>query len=85
LNKQIFVVERESDTIHSDNIETCNIISECEERKMQIMDLNKVAQLLTLKMGCWHMYLEHAYNFLFLQGPIVTKNRQTPHAKNKIN
>jgi hypothetical protein len=34
LNEQTFIIGREIDTIHSDHIETCNIISECEERKM---------------------------------------------------
>jgi hypothetical protein len=59
LNERIYMLEETNDENDRDQSETASILSKDDELKMQVMDLNRVAQLLSLKMGCWHVYLEN--------------------------
>jgi hypothetical protein len=54
----LFLLEETNDGNDTDQSDRATILLKDNELKMQFVNLNKVVQL-SLKMGCWHVYLEN--------------------------
>ena len=68
LNQRLFIIEEddniekelnEDGTQDDEEDEACSILTTEEERRFQLQNIQTVTRLFTLKMGCWHSFLEY--------------------------
>ena len=64
LNQRLFIIDTDesNNEIDETNIEdndNASILSMNEQRKMQMMEIQKVSQLFCLNIGCWHVIFEN--------------------------